>query len=133
MSSTRFGVYIPADVLNELDFVMKKLGVKSRSRIVQEALRLFINEYKWRFSQKVHGIIGVIYDHNVSGVDDELTDIQHEYLENIISTIHIHLTRDKCMLIIVMKSEGDRLYELVSRLINTRGVLLVRPMVLEVE
>ncbi|MEM1826385.1 MAG: CopG family ribbon-helix-helix protein, partial [Desulfurococcaceae archaeon] len=80
MSSTRFGVYIPADVLNELDFVMKKLGVKSRSRIVQEALRLFINEYKWRFSQKVHGIIGVIYDHNVSGVDDELTDIQHEYL-----------------------------------------------------
>uniref|UniRef100_A0A7C4D9M8 CopG family ribbon-helix-helix protein n=1 Tax=Staphylothermus marinus TaxID=2280 RepID=A0A7C4D9M8_STAMA len=112
---------------------MQKLGVKSRSRIVQEALRLFINEYKWRFSQKVHGIIGVVYDHNVSGVDDELTDIQHEYLENIISTIHIHLTRDKCMLIIVMKSEGDRLYELVSRLINTRGVLLVRPMVLEVE
>ncbi len=133
MSSSRFGVYIPADVLNELDFVMQKLGVKSRSRIVQEALRLFINEYKWRFSQKVHGIIGVVYDHNVSGVDDELTDIQHEYLENIISTIHIHLTRDKCMLIIVMKSEGDRLYELVSRLINTRGVLLVRPMVLEVE
>ncbi|MEM0380654.1 MAG: CopG family ribbon-helix-helix protein [Desulfurococcaceae archaeon] len=133
MSSTRFGVYIPADVLNELDFVIQKLGVKSRSRIVQEALRLFINEYKWRFSQKVHGIIGVVYDHNVSGVDDELTDIQHEYLENIISTIHIHLTRDKCMLIIVMKSEGDRLYELVSRLINTRGVLLVRPMVLEVE
>jgi len=133
LSSSRFGVYIPADVLNELDFVMQKLGVKSRSRIVQEALRLFINEYKWRFSQKVHGIIGVVYDHNVSGVDDELTDIQHEYLENIISTIHIHLTRDKCMLIIVMKSEGDRLYELVSRLINTRGVLLVRPMVLEVE
>ncbi len=129
----KFGVYLPEELANELNECMKVLGVSSKSRLIQEALRLFINENRWRLGGKAVGTIGVIYDHTVPDVDEVLTDIQHDYLDIVISTIHVHLDKRRCMLNILVKGNVDRIKELLSKLINVRGVLFARPLLLNVE
>jgi len=129
----RFGVYLTGDLLDKLEELMKILGVKSRSRVIQEALRVYLAEHSWRARGRVCGIIGVVYNHEVEGVDEKLTDIQHNYLDVIASTLHVHLTRDKCLLAIVVRGVGDRVRGLVNSIESLKGVLLTRAMVLEAE
>jgi len=129
----KFGVYLPEELANELSECMKVLGVTSKSRIIQEALRLFINENRWRLGGSAVGTIGVIYDHTVPDVDESLTDIQHDYLDIVVSTIHVHLDKRRCMLNIIVKGNVERIKELLSKLINVRGVLFARPLLLKVE
>jgi len=99
----KFGIYVPEDLMRELEECMKSLGVRNKSLVIREALRLFISEHKWRAGGPILGVISVVYDHEVRGVDAKLTDIQHDYLNEIISALHIHVDRRNCMLILALK------------------------------
>ena len=124
----RVGVYIPQDLANELAVVMREKGIENLSKVVQEALRLYVAEHGWRGKEKTTGIIGVFYDHEVAHVDEELTDIQHRYLDTVISTMHIHLDERNCLLAIAVKGGQERVKELVGNLEKIRGVKLIRLM-----
>ncbi len=129
----KFGIYIPESLANELEDCMRTLGLRSKSALVREALKLFINEHKWKTAKQVVGIIGLIYDHEMKGVDEELTDIQHAYLELVVSTLHVHLDRRRCMLAIVVRGYTDKIKELLGRLVSVRGVEIARTMLLAME
>ncbi len=129
----KFGIYVPESLAQELENCMKALGIKSKSALVREALKLFINEHKWKTAENAVGIIGVIYDHSRKGADEELTDVQHEFLDLIVSTLHVHLDEDHCMLAIVVRGRTEEIKELLGRLVNIRGVSIARTMLLAVE
>ncbi len=112
---------------------MRALGIKSKSALVREALKLFINEHKWETAESAVGIIGVIYDHSHKGTDEELTDVQHKFLNLIVSTLHIHLDEDHCMLAIVVRGKTGEIKELLGKLVGIRGVNIARTMLLAVE
>ena len=131
MKGSKFGVYLPEDLLKELEECMKSIGIYSKSKVVQEALRLFIAEHRWRTRGYVAGVIGVLYNHNADHVDEELTDIQHRFLDVIISALHIHLDRERCMLIIAVRGDTERIKELMNEIASVKGVLLTRPLLLE--
>ena len=130
MKGVRFGVYIPPDLAKELNECMSKLGIRSKSQLVQEALRLFIAEHRWRLSGQVVGAIGIIYNHDVGEVDEELTDIQHKYLDIIVGAFHLHLDRENCLLMIVVKGESNKIRSLLDELIKVKGVKTARPLLL---
>jgi len=128
----KFGVYLPEDLARELEECMELTGIRSKSRIIQEALRLFIIEHKWKSVGRVSGIIGIVYDHTISGVDELLTDIQHDYLDIIVSTIHVHLDKHRCMLAIIVRGDTGRIKKFINEIMGVRGVLITRSMLLGV-
>ena len=131
--NVKFGVYIPRDLAVEIEEFLKKSKIKSKSRLIQEALRLFLAEHGWESGGKVAGIIGVMYNHHVKGVDSELIDVQHDYLDVIVSTLHIHVTHELCMLGIVVRGQSDKIKELISKIMNIKGVINVRQILLITE
>ena len=130
-SKKKFGIYVPDELLRDLELCMKTTGIKSKSRLIQEALRLFITEHRWRLAGRAVGIIGVVYNHEVSRVDEELTDLQHEFLDIVVSTVHVHLDKEKCMLAIIVNGDTDRIKKLLNEIMSLRGVLIARPLLLE--
>lgn len=121
------GIYLPGELSEELEKYMKVAGVKSKSKVIQEALRLFILERKWeRVEGEVTGIVSVIYDHEVEHVDEVLTDIQHGFLDIIISALHVHLDYRTCMLAIAVRGDVRRVKELLTDFRRVKGVKLVR-------
>ncbi len=130
---SKFGIYVSEPLASELEECMKALGIKSKSALIREALKLFINEHKWKTAEHAVGIIGLIYDHTRKGVDEELTDIQHDYLDLIVSTLHVHLDRERCMLAIVVRGGTERIKELLGKLVSIKGVGIARTMLLAVE
>ncbi|MCE4609265.1 MAG: CopG family ribbon-helix-helix protein [Desulfurococcales archaeon] len=124
--NVKFGVYLPSDLAEEIEDFMKRTNIRSKSKLIQEALRLFLAEHGWESGGKVAGIIGVIYNHHVKGVDSALIDVQHDYLDIIVSTLHIHITHELCMLGIVVRGDSSRIKELISKIMKLRGVVNVR-------
>lgn len=122
----RVGVYIPKDLAEKLLEIMKDMGIDTLSRIVQESIRLFIAEHSWRIGGEVVGAIGVLYDHEVSNVDEELTDIQHRFLSIVISSMHVHLDERNCLLMIIVRGSSDTIKKFVSSIEKIKGVKLVR-------
>ena len=129
----RTGIYIPDELEEKVLNYMKILGLKSKSKLIQEALRSYVIEHEWMSMGRVAGLIGIIYRHDVRGVDDKLTDIQHDYLDIILCHVHVHLSKEKCMLVILVKGDAGRIKKLIEEMHELRGVKLVKPLILSLE
>jgi len=113
----RAGVSFPEELLREFDRVVKELGISSRSQAIQEAIRAFISLNSWRLmEEEVAGAILVHYSHEERGVEEDLTDVQHEFMDIIPSALHIHLSREDCLLIIAVRGRASRVKDLFGRL-----------------
>jgi len=130
----KFGVAIPFALAEELEKIMKLQGYTSRSQLVAEALRLYLTQVSSLLGKgTVVGVIVVVYNHEVKGTEDRLTDIQHKYLDTIIAATHVHLTRELCMTAIAVRGDVKVVNELVKELRSVRGVLHVTPHLISLE
>ena len=120
---SRISVSVSPDLLNEFDETINQIGF-NRSSAIQVAMREFLTEYKRTVEQEgtVVGAITMIYDHDVRGLMETLTDVQHHHLGVISSTTHVHLDERNCLEIIAFKGEIKLIQSLAEKLMTTRGV-----------
>jgi len=120
---SRFGVSVPPALLTEFDKTIARMGY-DRSKAIQLAMRNFLTEYKWEYEEEgvATGTVTVIYDHEVKGLEESLTDIQHLYRDIISSAMHIHLDETNCLVVIAVKGEVKAIQNLTKEIINKRGV-----------
>jgi CopG family nickel-responsive transcriptional regulator len=65
----------------------------------------------------------LVYRHGSRDLDARLARIQHGHPDVVVSALHVHVDRRRCMEVIVLRGERALLSELGYRLIGTRGVL----------
>ncbi|MEM1681142.1 MAG: nickel-responsive transcriptional regulator NikR [Sulfolobales archaeon] len=126
----RFSISIPHDLMDVFEKFVKELRYK-RSRAVQEAIRMFINEHSWKYKEGeyVYGTINILYDHEVRGLEESLTDIQHSYMDVISSALHLHVDERNCMLVIIIRGESSRVKKLINDITGKRGVKQLKTIV----
>jgi len=124
----RVGVTFPPDLLKELDETVEKMGYESRSKAIQDAVRSFISEYRWLSEQRGTrvGVLVMVYDHEVEGLEDALTDTQHKYSHVVCSSMHVHLSERNCLEAIVVKGDADEIRKLAQELASKKGVKQVK-------
>lgn len=64
----------------------------------------------------------MVYDHEVRGVEEALTDIQHHNQNIINSSMHIHLDDRYCLEMIAVRGEVRAAQHLAQELMRQRGV-----------
>ena len=119
---------IQADLMKEFDSVAESLGHPTRSKAVSEAMREFVSLKRWDMAKKgvVPGVILVTYDHHAGGVNEALTELQHDYHEVVGATMHIHLTKHTCLEVISFEGEAERVRSLATMLQSQKGVLSLK-------
>lgn len=122
-SVTRISISLPPNLLEDFDQVTSNIGY-DRSKAIQQAMRDFISEYHWELDSTASavGTITIIYDHDIPGLEGELTKIQHQHTTLISSTTHIHLDTHHCLLVIVVKGKTAKIKELATQLQSQRGI-----------
>ncbi len=125
---TRIGVSLPKNLLDEFDSIIETRGYSSRSEAIRDAIRSYISEYKWMEKEEgeIIGVVNVIYDHHMKGVTDALIDLQHEFGRIISTTLHVHLDKDSCLEMILVKGEMREIKKLVDKITALRGVMNVK-------
>jgi len=130
----RVGVTFPPDLLREFDEITSKMGYESRSKAIQDAVRLYVSEKKWLREENADqtGVLLMVYDHEVRGLERELTETQHHHGQLISSTLHIHLSERDCLEAIAVKGKASEIRHLSNELTTKRGVKILKEMIVSV-
>jgi CopG family nickel-responsive transcriptional regulator len=117
----RFGVAIEESLLREIDVLTKERGC-TRSELFRDLSRAEVGRAKAKKGGEAVAALTIVYDHHARNLSNKLTDLQHELGEGVRSALHVHLTHDLCLEVIVMHGRADRLQELADRIRAMRGV-----------
>jgi CopG family nickel-responsive transcriptional regulator len=131
---TRVGVTFPPDLLKDLDTVVSKMGYESRSKAIQDAVALFVSEKKWLQDDNAEqtGVLLMIYDHEVRGLESNLTEVQHEHSKVVSSVMHIHIGERDCLEAIAVKGKASEIRELSNELTTKKGVKILKTMIVSI-
>ncbi|MUN28203.1 CopG family ribbon-helix-helix protein [Sulfuracidifex metallicus] len=122
--SEKISVSLPRDLLKELENFMEKNKAGDRSKIVQLALRNFLDENK-ESDAFTYSVISVIYDFITA--ESEFTKVQHEYAELIMSNMHVHVSARECMEAIFVKGRKSEVMKLIGSINQIKGIKKVKP------
>ncbi len=125
---TRIGVSLPRNLLEEFDSIIKTRGYSSRSEAIRDAIRNYIAEYKWLEKEEgeIVGVITILYNHHHKGTSDAIISLQHEAVDIVLTTMHIHLDKDNCLEMVIVKGEMPRIKKLIDRITTIKGVSNVK-------
>jgi CopG family nickel-responsive transcriptional regulator len=120
----RFSVSLPPSLVKDFDEAWKGLGYDNRSKAAHDAFRSFISEFKWTREEagEIAGAIVLLYYVNKSGLLNEIVRVQHKFENVVSSTMHIHLSKDKCLEIIAVKGKAGEIKRLSQELMTKKGV-----------
>ncbi len=119
----RFGVSMDENLLQQFDTLLSRKGYANRSEAMRDLIRDHLVEEEWREKgREMVGTITIVYNHHTRGLSDSLTDLQHHFHNLVISTMHLHLDKDNCLEVLVVKGTVDKIKTVADKLISTRGV-----------
>jgi CopG family transcriptional regulator, nickel-responsive regulator len=117
----RFGVAMDAPLLQQLDQLVKTRKA-TRSKVLCDLVRNEVMQTKRAPNSPAVVVLTLVYDHHVRELTEKLTAMQHDLGERVQSTLHVHLSHDDCLEVIVMRGRAQELQVASERLIATRGV-----------
>jgi CopG family transcriptional regulator, nickel-responsive regulator len=124
----RVGISLPENLLNKFDEIILQRGYSSRSEGVRDAIRSYIVNFEWMSDVQGErvGVITIVYAHSQRGLEDNLTEIQHEFGGLIQSSLHVHLDHDNCLEVVVLRGEGQDVRKAAERMMSLKGVKHVK-------
>ncbi|WP_297513310.1 nickel-responsive transcriptional regulator NikR [Thermococcus sp.] len=123
MRVVRFGVSVPEELLEKFDRIIEEKGYVNRSEAIRDLMRDFIIRHEWETGDaEVAGTITMLYNHDEADVVKELLDLQHDYLDEIVSSIHVHMDEHNCLEVVIVKGKASRIKEIADRLLSLKGV-----------
>ena len=122
------GVIIPGGLLSRFDEIISERGYSSRSEGIRDALRNYIRYYEWmaEVEGEIIGTLTLIFDSQITGVADSISNIQREYMDIMESSIHIPLDYHNHLKVILLRGEGEDVSALTGRIMSVRGVKHVK-------
>lgn len=122
-SLRRFGVSMEEDLLDKFDQLARSRGYGNRSEFLRDLARRELVEQQWELEDaEVAGTVTLVYDHDARGLGDELTHVQHDHHDLVLSSLHVHLDESNCLEVVVLRGSAARVRALADALISRRGV-----------
>ena len=120
----RFSVAMPENLLMQFDQRVAKRGLsKNRSEVIRDLVReALVEEECVVLGNEVMGTLTIVYNHHTTDLQSKLHDIQHRYLDAIISSMHVHLDPENCLEVIVLRGESGDVRDIANILLGVRGV-----------
>ena len=120
----RFSVAMPEDLLMQFDRLVARRGLaKNRSEVIRDLVREALVEEECGIpGREVMGTLTIVYNHHSNDLQQKLHHIQHEFLENIVSSMHVHVDEHNCLEVIVLKGESSLVQDIANMILETKGV-----------
>lgn len=122
-SLIRFGVSMPDDLIRQFDRYLENEGYDNRSEAIRDLIRkALLRQQSFAPDRLVAGTLVLVYDHHAGDLPGKLTELQHCYHHDIISTMHVHLNHSQCLEILAVRGRYGKLEELHRSIQVNKGV-----------
>lgn len=118
----RFTISLDEKLLEDFDAFIAQQRYVNRSEAIRDLIRSSFVVEEWQADKDVVGVISMVYDHHQHKLQEKVTEIQHDYHQQIVSTTHIHMDHHNCLEVVIVKGQAGSVNELADRLRSLRGV-----------
>jgi CopG family nickel-responsive transcriptional regulator len=120
----RMSVSLPEEQLQALDGMVAARGFASRSQAIGDMLHRALVEHQREVGEEVMvGIITLFYENAVPGLQKRLADLQSDNIDEVISSLHVHLTGQKTLEAILVQGPPAKLQSIADEMTTLRGVI----------
>ena len=124
---SRISVSLPEELVVDLDRMVARRGFESRSQAIGEMINQQLAEHQQQLGEEVMvGTVTLFYDHSTRGLQKQLADLQHQYIDEVISSLHVHLEHNQTMEVILVQGPAVKLQAIADEMITQRGVITGR-------
>jgi len=120
----RFGVSIEQDLLENYDRLIAERGYATRSEALRDLIREALIQQKIEMKPETQalGSLTLVYDHHASNLLQEMTQIQHNFHELILSVMHLHVNHNDCLEVIALRGIVAEIVALANGLLSLKGI-----------
>lgn len=121
----RFGVSIEDNLLESFDRLIAERGYVNRSEALRDMIRDTLVQARLENTPKSVQVIGsltLVYDHHAHDLADQMSSLQHENHDLVVSVTHVHVNHDDCMEVILLRGQAGRVHQLADGLLSLKGV-----------
>ena len=121
----RFSIAIPAKLLDEFDEYTSRRGLLvNRSEAIRNLIRdALVDDGLQDPAANIVGSITVIYDHHTPDLTRKIDEVEHNYPDEVVSSMHVHLDHRSCLEVIAVKGRACTVNELANCLLGIKGIL----------
>lgn len=121
----RITLSLDDDIASLLDGLVARRGYANRSAAVRDLVREAASrQATLHDTRPCFGILSYIYDHDRRDLSRRLTHTHHDHHVLNLSTLHLHLDRESCLEVAVLRGEAEEMRALADRVSTERGVRL---------
>ena len=111
----RISITVDESLAQAFDELIAKRGYQNRSEAFRDLL-------KKELAQEALAVVSYAYDHRKALLSKRNVDHQHEHLDMVISSMHVHATHDTCVEAVIAKGPYDKLKVFCENTIAEKGV-----------
>lgn len=121
---SRISISLPEVLLIQLDNMLREKNYESRSQAIAEMIHCQLVEHQHRLGNDIMtGTITLVYDTSTPGLQKFLANLQHEHIDEVISSLHVNLTHGRTMEVILVQGPGGVLQLIADKMTTARGVV----------
>lgn len=121
---SRVSISLPEKQLLDLDTMVGERGFTSRSQAINDMLHKCLVEHKRALGDEVMvGVVTLVYNNAVPGLQKKLADLQARHIDEVISSLHVHLLHNQTMEVILVQGPARKLQDIADLMITLRGVI----------
>lgn len=122
---SRFGVSVEDELLQSFDELINAQGHANRSEALRDLMRDALVRSRLETSPEnaeVLGSLTLVYDHHASELNDKMNELQHDHQDLVVSVLHVHVSHEDCMEVIVLRGAIREIRSLSDALLSLKGV-----------
>jgi CopG family nickel-responsive transcriptional regulator len=121
----RIGVSLEKNLLADFDKLITQKGYQNRSEAIRDLIRQQLNDARLP-NPKALAIASVciVYNHHLTKLMEKLTGLQHSHLLRAICSMHVHISEEDCMEIIVLRGPVGEINKVAENILSQKGVRL---------
>ncbi|EOR06682.1 MULTISPECIES: CopG family ribbon-helix-helix protein [Acinetobacter] len=119
----RISVTVPESTLSALDQKIVDQCYESRSQAIVDMIHKHLIAEEERQNSVMVGTLTLLYDASSMSLRVQLMDLQQQYLEQVISSLHIQLDEQKIMEVMLMQGKSAELKLMSQQFIALKGVI----------
>jgi len=119
----RFGVSLDNRLLKRFDGVIGRKGYANRSEAIRDLIRDSLVEEEWEDDDReTVGTLTLVYDHGTHELTDRLTELQHTFHKQVVSTVHVHLDSHNCLEVLILRGRSGEIRRRAEQIVSVKGI-----------